>query len=383
MAKILASNEIAIMTESLRTPLHSLHLAANAKMVDFGGFDMPVSYPLGIMKEHLPCRSQAGLFDVSHMGQVLIQGQQARQDLEALLPVDLDNLLPGQQVYTVMLNAEGGIVDDMIVTCWSDTSYFIVLNAGCKAKDIAHIEQHLSVGTKLTLLSDRALLALQGPKAIEVLARLSNDVSALVFMTGCHTTLNDADCFVTRSGYTGEDGFEISVSESQAEALAQCLLAEDEVEWIGLGARDSLRLEAGLCLYGHDMDEAIAPGQATLMGSIAKARRVDGAKEGGFVGAEQLFALQANGTIDKRVGFIVEGKAPVREGAEVVNADNEVIGRISSGGFAPTLGAPIAMGYISKELSSVDTQVFALVRGKPRPIRVAKTPFVTQNYFRG
>ena len=371
------------MTEPLKTPLHPLHLEASAKMVDFAGYDMPVSYPLGIMKEHQHTRAAAGLFDVSHMGQVVIQGQQARQDLEALLPVDLDNLQPGQQVYTVMLNTEGGIIDDMIVTCWSDTSYFIVLNAGCKAKDIAHMEAHLSEGTELTLLADRALLALQGPKAVDVLSRLSTDVNALVFMTGCHTTLNDADCFVTRSGYTGEDGFEISVSEAHAMALAKILLADEAVEWIGLGARDSLRLEAGLCLYGHDMDETISPVQATLMWSIAKSRRTDGAKAGNFVGADQVFALQLQGANDKRVGFIVEGKAPVREGAEIVDADNNLVGRICSGGFAPTLGAPIAMGYIQKALSAIDRPVFALVRGKPRPITVAKTPFVRQNYYRG
>lgn len=352
-------------------------------MVPFAGYDMPVQYPAGIKTEHLHTRENAGLFDVSHMGQALIKGDSAQQDLEKLLPLDLDLLAPGQQVYTFLPNAQGGIVDDLIVTCWAANIYFVVFNAGCKAKDIAHFRAHLSSTTTLELLDDRALLALQGPKAIDVLSALAPEVSQLVFMTGRHVSIDGIDCYVTRSGYTGEDGFEISVQADQAQALATTLLVYPEVEWIGLGARDSLRLEAGLCLYGHDMDDDRSPVEAALMWSIAKNRRKGGSKAGGFTGADAIFARQAAGATEKRVGFVIDGKAPVREGADIVDVDGNLIGCVTSGGFAPSLGAPIAMGYVNTEFASVDSKVFALVRGKPRAMTVAKTPFVAQRYFRG
>lgn len=371
------------MSDFLKTPLHALHLEAGAKMVPFAGYDMPVQYPEGIKTEHLHARDNAGLFDVSHMGQALVKGPKAKQDLEKLLPLDLDLLKPNHQVYTFLPNAEGGIVDDLIVTCWDENTYFVVFNAGCKAKDVAHFQANLSAETQLELLDDRALLALQGPKAVEVLSVLAPAVKDLVFMTGCHTEVNHVECYVTRSGYTGEDGFEISVPADKAATLATCLLNSPLVKWIGLGARDSLRLEAGLCLYGHDMDDQRSPVEAALMWAIAKNRRVGESKAGGFIGADKIFAKKEAGAIEKRVGFLIDGKAPVREDAEIVDEQGNLIGRVTSGGFAPSLGAPIAMGYVKAEFASVGSKVSALVRGKARVMTVAKTPFVAQNYFRG
>ncbi|GAB3092459.1 glycine cleavage system aminomethyltransferase GcvT [Aestuariicella hydrocarbonica] len=371
------------MTDLLHTPFHAMHVEAGAKMVPFAGFDMPVQYPDGIKTEHLHTREGAGLFDVSHMGQALIKGASAKQDLEAMLPLDLDLLQPGQQVYTFMPNASGGIVDDLIVTCWNDNTYFVVFNAACKDKDVAHFGAHLSASTELKLLDDRALLALQGPKAVDVLSELAPQCAELVFMTGAHMSVNNAECYVTRSGYTGEDGFEISVPAAAAESLAQRLLESPLVKWIGLGARDSLRLEAGLCLYGHDMDDERSPAEAALGWAVAKSRRVGGSKEGGFIGAESLFAKQRDGVAEMRVGFLVDGKAPVREDAEIVDEDGDVIGRVTSGGFAPSLNAPVAMGYVSAPYAIIGTKVAALVRGKPRPMTVAKMPFVPQRYYRG
>ncbi|MYM64781.1 glycine cleavage system aminomethyltransferase GcvT [Pseudomaricurvus sp. HS19] len=371
------------MTELLQTPLHAMHLAAGAKMVPFAGYDMPVQYPDGIKTEHLHTRDAAGLFDVSHMGQAVLSGPQVRADLEKLLPLDLDLLQPGQQVYTFLPNADGGIVDDLIVTCWDDATYFVVFNAGCKAKDEAHFRAHLSADTTLELLDDRALLALQGPKAVEVLAALAPEVQQLVFMTGKHVSLVGAECFVTRSGYTGEDGFEISVPATAAGQLAEALMQSPLVKWIGLGARDSLRLEAGLCLYSHDMNDDTSPVAASLMWAVAKSRRVGGSKEGGFIGAEKIFAVQKNGVAEMRVGFLIDGKAPVREDADIVDEDGEVIGRVTSGGFSPSLNAPIAMGYVKAGYAILGTPVAAMVRDKPRPMTVSKMPFVPQRYYRG
>jgi aminomethyltransferase len=370
-------------TELLKTPLHAMHVDAGAKMVPFAGYDMPVTYPDGIKTEHLHTRAEAGLFDVSHMGQALVKGAGAKTDLEKMLPLDLDALAPGHSVYTFLPNADGGIIDDLIVTCWDEQTYFMVFNAACKEKDIAHFQANLSDASTLELLEDRALLALQGPAAAEVLSVLNSDTASLVFMTGKHLSINHVDCYVTRSGYTGEDGFEISVPAASAETLAKCLLTSPKVKWIGLGARDSLRLEAGLCLYGHDMDDARSPVEATLMWAVSKERRRTGQRAGGFIGADAIFAKQTEGASEKRVGFLVDGKAPVREDADIVDAEGDLIGRVTSGGFAPSLNAPVAMGYVKAEFASVDTQVFALVRGKPRAMTVARTPFVPQNYFRG
>lgn len=371
------------MSELQTTPLYSMHLAAGAKMVPFAGYEMPVQYSAGIKSEHLHTREASGLFDVSHMGQALFSGAEIKQDLERLLPLDLDLLLKGQSAYTFLPNLQGGIVDDLIVTCWGDKQYFVVFNAGCKEKDIAHFREHLSAGQQLQLLGDRALLALQGPDAAKVLAALNSEAESLVFMTGAHLTLEGMECYVTRSGYTGEDGFEISVPAENAEKLAAALLAIESVEWVGLGARDSLRLEAGLCLYGHDMDDQRSPVDAGLMWSVSKERRQEGSKAGSFIGAEAIFARQTQGAAEKRVGFLVDGKAPVREGAEIVDAGGKRVGRVTSGGFSPTLAAPIAMGYVNAAFSALGSEVFAMVRGKPRKMVVSKMPFVPQRYFRG
>ena len=375
------------MGELLKTPLHNMHLEAGAKMVPFAGYDMPVQYPGGIKTEHLQVRAKAGLFDVSHMGQVLVEGEQAMADLERLLPVDLASMALNQQQYTFLPAEDGGILDDLIVTRWSENAFFLVFNAGCKDKDIDHCNKHLSESTQLTLFSDKALLALQGPAAAKVMAKLSPAACELAFMHGFATQLQlgggqQADVYVTRSGYTGEDGFEISVDQQSAQQVAQALLQSEAVEWIGLGARDSLRLEAGLCLYGHDLDEQTSPVEAGLMWSVSKPRRRTGENPGGFISAEAIFAQQQAGAPRKRVGLRVEGKAPVREGATLVDADGNEIGVVTSGGFAPSLGAPIAMGYVATEHAAIDSQLFAVVRDKPRAVSVVKMPFIQQNYVR-
>lgn len=365
-----------------KTVFYDYHVAAGGKMVPFAGYLMPVQYSAGIMQEHLHSRDNAGLFDVSHMGQVIVKGQGVAQALEKLMPVDLGALEINQQTYATLTNQQGGVMDDLIITRWAEDCFFLVVNAGCKHEDIAHIRSYLS-GFEITYLADRGLLALQGLKAKDVMAELSPEANKLTFMHGCHTSIVGIDCYVTRSGYTGEDGFEISVDPADAQKLADILLGYEAVNWIGLGARDSLRLEAGLCLYGHDMNQQTSPVEAGIIWSVSKSRRVGGAKEGGFLGAEIILAQIADGVSKKRVGFLVDGRAPVREGAEIVDLEGNVVGAITSGGFGPTLQAPIAMGYVPIELSIIGTQLNALVRGKPRPITVAKMPLVEQRYFRG
>ncbi|WP_263138441.1 glycine cleavage system aminomethyltransferase GcvT [Pseudomonas sp. RIT-PI-AD] len=371
-------------TETLaRTPLHALHLELGARMVPFAGYDMPVQYPLGVMKEHLHTRAQAGLFDVSHMGQILLRGAEAAAALETLVPVDIIDLPAGMQRYALFTDAEGGILDDLMVANTGD-ALFVVVNAACKEQDLAHLRAHIGARCQIeSLFESRALLALQGPAAANVLARLAPEVAKMTFMQFAAVRLLGVDCYVSRSGYTGEDGFEISVPAEHAETLARSLLAEPEVQPIGLGARDSLRLEAGLCLYGHDMSSATTPVQASLLWAISKARRADGARAGGFPGAERIFAQQREGVASKRVGLLPQERVPVREGAEIVDADGQVIGQVSSGGFGPTLGAPVAMGYLASAHAAPDSTVWAVVRGKRVPMKVAKTPFVPQRYYRG
>ncbi len=351
-------------------------------MVAFAGYDMPVQYPSGILKEHLHTRDQAGLFDVSHMGQVRLDGAEAAAALESLVPADLVGLAPNRQRYGLFTNDAGGILDDLMITNAGD-HLFVVVNAACKARDIAHMRRHLGARCELTVLSDRALLALQGPAAAAVMARLAPAASALVFMTATRVEIDGAPCFVTRSGYTGEDGFEISVPAARAEALARRLLAEPEVAPIGLGARDSLRLEAGLCLYGHDMDEATTPVEASLAWALSKARRADGPRPGGYPGAEVILAQLADGAARKRVGLRPQGRAPVREGAELSDAAGAPLGKVTSGGFGPTVGGPVAMGYVSASHATPECELHAMVRGKPLPLLVAKLPFVKQRYHRG
>jgi glycine cleavage system T protein (aminomethyltransferase) len=369
-------------TDLKTTPLRALHLELGARMVPFAGYDMPVQYPNGIKAEHLHTRKHAGLFDVSHMGQVVITGDGVAAALEKLVPVELETLGINKQTYALFTNEQGGILDDLMIVRWAEDCFFLIVNAACKEQDIAYLRRALP-GFEIEYLDGRGLLALQGPSAVDVMAQLAPDVRELVFMTGSRVILEGADCYITRSGYTGEDGFEISVPAESAEALARKLVSFEPVNAIGLGARDSLRLEAGLCLYGHDLDTEITPIQASLLWSISKSRRIDGAKAGGFPGADVIFNEQAKGAPRKRVGLKVEGRAPVREGAELVNVEGEQVGVVTSGGFGPSLDAPLAMGYVVKDYAAVGTELNAMVRGKPRPVTVEKMPFVPQRYYRG
>ncbi|WP_211441179.1 glycine cleavage system aminomethyltransferase GcvT [Collimonas humicola] len=369
-------------TASARTALYDLHIELGAKMVPFAGYDMPLQYPSGILKEHKHTRAQAGLFDVSHMGQLRLSGPDAAAALESLVPVDIVDLPANRQRYAVFTNPQGGILDDLMVSNGGD-HLFLVVNAACKQQDTAHLRQHLAGRCQIEELSDRSLLALQGPAAAAVLARLAPETAQMVFMQTGKVTLAGAECFISRSGYTGEDGFEISVPNAQAEALARLLLAQEEVAPIGLGARDSLRLEAGLCLYGHDMDGSTTPVEASLTWALSKVRRPGGARAGAYPGAAQIEQHLAQGVSRKRVGLLPLERMPVREGAELVDAGGKVIGKVTSGGFGPTLDKPVAMGYVETAFAKVGTQLHALVRGKPVPIEVAAMPFTPARYFRG
>ena len=371
-------------TESLkRTPLHDLHIELGARMVPFAGYEMPVQYPLGVMKEHLHTREQAGLFDVSHMGQIRLHGKGAARALEALVPVDIIDLPVGMQRYALFTDEEGGILDDLMVANAGDY-LFVVVNAACKEQDLAHLKLHLEGHCEVEELFDtRALIALQGPLASEALARIAPQVKDMTFMQFQSLVINGVPCYVSRSGYTGEDGYEISVPVGQAVDLARAILAQPEVKAIGLGARDSLRLEAGLCLYGHDMDTTLTPIEASLGWAISKARRVDGVRAGGFPGANRVFGQQMDGVSKKRVGVLPLERVPVREGVVIHAEDGSVIGQVTSGGFGPTLGAPLAMGYVEAAFAAIDAIVYADVRGKKIPMRVTKTPFVPQRYYRG
>lgn len=379
------SDTAATSSPLLTTPLHALHIELGAKMVPFGGYDMPVQYATGILAEHRHTRTSAGLFDVSHMGQVLLKGDAAAAALETLVPVDIVDLGPFKQRYALFTNAQGGILDDLMVTRRAD-DLFVVVNAACKAQDIAHLQQHIGNRCTVQPLPEQALLALQGPQAVTALARLNPEVQKLVFMTGGHFALDGIDCFVTRSGYTGEDGFEISVPGGQAEQLARALLAQPEVLPIGLGARDTLRLEAGLCLYGHDIDTTTTPVEGALTWAIQKVRRAGGARAGGYPGAEVIDAQLsqgAQGVLRKRVGLISTERMPVREGAQVVDAAGEAIGRVTSGSLGPSLNQPVALAYLATAHTAIGTEVFAVVRDKRVAMSVTALPFVPNGYFRG
>lgn len=365
-----------------RTPLHALHRELGARMVPFAGYDMPVQYPNGILKEHLHTRTAAGLFDVSHMGQVRLAGAGAAAALESLVPVDVVGLAVGRQRYALFTNDDGGILDDLMIANFGD-HLLLVVNAACKAQDFAHLHAHLDGRCEMTELTDRALLALQGPQAGAVLARLAPETASLTFMTVGRATLAGAACTISRSGYTGEDGFEISVPADRAEALARLLLAEPEVAPIGLGARDSLRLEAGLCLYGHDIDPTTTPVEADLAWALSKARRSGGARAGGYPGAATILRQLEAGVTRKRIGLRPQGRMPVREGAELVDADGRVVGKVTSGGFGPSVGAPVAMGYVEAKLAALGTGLNAIVRGQPVPVTLAALPFVPTRYQRG
>mgnify|MGYP003670124716 FL=1 len=347
-------------------------------MVPFAGYAMPVQYKAGILKEHLHCRQAAALFDVSHMGQVKLAGRDADRALEALAPIDLSTLEAGSQRYSFFTNDLGGIRDDIMVTRAADHLY-LVLNAGCKEDDFAHLSAHLNGQAELAWWDERALLALQGPAAAAVLARLLPGVEKMAFMSSAELDSDGMRLRVSRSGYSGEDGYEISVASADAEAFARKLLAEDEVAPVGLGARDSLRLEAGLCLYGHDIDPTTTPVEAGLVWAMGKRRR----REGGFPGAKIIQKELAEGAARKRIGFKPEGRAPVREGAELTDGQGRVIGKVTSGGFGPSFGGPVAMGYVETAFKDPGTAVAALVRGRALPGAVVKLPFVKQNYYRG
>jgi aminomethyltransferase len=371
-----------------RPPLYDLHVARGGKMVPFAGYEMPVQYVAGVLREHLHTRTRAGLFDVSHMGQMALRPksgkvEDAARALERLLPQDILGLAPGRQRYAQFTNQAGGILDDLMVANFGD-HLFLVVNAACKADDEAHLRRHLSDVCDVDSLDDRALVALQGPKAESALSKLCVGVADMKFMDAGPRRVGGFDCFVSRSGYTGEDGFEISIPAEHAEALVTALLDNADVLPIGLGARDSLRLEAGLCLYGHDIDTATTPVEAALEWSIQKSRRQGGARAGGFPGAEKIIDEFAKGAARRRVGLRAEGRAPVREGA-LLFADatsTEAIGKVTSGGFGPTLNAPVAMGYLPAPLANVGTSLFAEVRGQRLPLTVASVPFVQNTYKR-
>jgi aminomethyltransferase len=375
-------------TSLKRTPLHALHVARGGKMVPFAGYGMPVQYATGVLREHLHTRTSAGLFDVSHMGQIALRPKSGKVEdaalaLERLVPQDILSVAPGRQRYAQFTNAEGGILDDLMVANFG-SHLFLVVNAACKADDEAHLRAGLSDVCVVEPLPDRALIALQGPKAEAVLARLCPDVPAMRFMDAGPRAVAGIDCFVSRSGYTGEDGFEISVPAEQAEMLVKALLANDDVLPIGLGARDSLRLEAGLCLYGHDIDGTTTPVEGALEWSIQKSRRYGGARAGRFPGADRILAQLEQGAPRRRVGLKPEGRAPVREGAPLFadSASSEQIGAVTSGGFGPSINAPVAMGYLPSSLAASGSLVFAELRGQRLPLRIAPMPFVPNTYKR-
>ena len=372
------------MTDLLTTPLHALHLELGAKMVPFAGYDMPVQYPAGIMAEHLHTRDKAGLFDVSHMGQVILTGasyEAIATAFETLVPMDVQGLGVNRQRYGFFTNAEGGILDDLMFANRGD-HLFVVVNAACKADDIAHMKAALEPAVTVAPVTDRALLALQGPAAERVLGALVPPAAEMRFMAV--SAWDGAELWISRSGYTGEDGYEISVPAAMAETFARALLADDDVLPIGLGARDSLRLEAGLCLYGHDIDTTTTPVEGALTWAIQKARRAGGARAGGFPGAEVILGQMAEGAGRKRVGLRPEGRAPMREGVPLFAAETggEPIGQITSGSFGPTVGGPVAMGYLPADMATEGTRVFGELRGKRLPLAVAPLPFVAANFKR-
>jgi aminomethyltransferase len=376
------------MTEASnqKTPLHALHVELGARMAPFAGYEMPIQYPAGVLAEHLHTRTAAGLFDVSHMGQALIEGAGhavVAGFLESLCPADLLNLAPGRQRYTQLLNDNGGIVDDLMVTRppGADGALRLVVNASRKEVDLALIRERLPSGVRLTPLPELALVALQGPLAAATLARLApgEGIETMAFMSARPARIAGVETFVSRSGYTGEDGYEISLGSTQAESFARTLLSQPDVAPIGLGARDSLRLEAGLCLYGHELDETIDPIEAGLSWSIQKRRRA----EGGFPGADRIQAALANGPHRQRVGIRPDGRGPGGGGEGRVSSDGAPIGVVTSGGFGPSVNGPIAMGYVERAHAAVGTPLSLMVRGKPLSARVVTLPFHPHAYYRG
>ena len=372
----------------LNTPLNDLHVELGARMVPFAGYAMPVQYPDGLMAEHLHTRNAAGLFDVSHMGQLRLVGPDAAAAFESLMPVDVIGLAPGRQRYGLLLNDDGGIIDDLMFFNRDHANggdIFVIVNGACKAGDIAHIQAKIGHRCEVIPMPEMALLTLQGPQAVTALQRLAPGVKQLVFMTGGRFTVAGCDCFLTRSGYTGEDGFEISVHASQADTLARALLAQPEVKPAGLGARNSLRLESGLCLYGNDIDTTTTPVEASLNWAIQKVRRSGGARAGGFRGADKILAQLDNpaALTRKRVGLTALERIPVRDHTALHSLDGAPVGEVTSGLLGPTINQPVAMGYLPPELAAIGTRVNAMVRGKPVPMEVTAMPFVPARYHRG
>ncbi len=373
----------------LKTPLNDLHVSLGARMVPFAGYSMPVQYPEGLMAEHHHTRRAAGLFDVSHMGQLRLVGPDAAAAFESLIPVDVIDLAVGKQRYGLLLNEAGGIIDDLMFFK-REEDIFVIVNGACKVGDIAHIQAKIGTRCQVIPMPQQALLALQGPQAVTALSRLAPGVEKLVFMTGGHFKVQAGDqgieVFLTRSGYTGEDGFEISVHEAQAEALAKALLAQPEVKPIGLGARNSLRLEAGLPLYGNDIDASTTPVEAALNWAMQKVRRADGARAAGFPGAARILAQLAGGAgapARKRVGLLALERIPVRDHTELQDLNGQRIGEVTSGLLGPTIDKPVAMGYVTPGFTTPGTRINAIVRGKPVPMEVVSMPFVPTRYYRG
>ncbi|KKJ77758.1 glycine cleavage system protein T [Kiloniella litopenaei] len=368
-----------VMSEDLKkTPLYDLHVELGAKMVPFAGYSMPVQYPAGIMTEHKHTRASAAIFDVSHMGIVRLMGDNAIPALESLLPADLENLAENSIRYSFFTNDEGGILDDLMITKVPG-GLSLVINAACKDADIAHIKSKIGDQVDVEVEYDNALIALQGPKSVDVLARFDARCADMKFMTFMTLEIDGVSCQVSRSGYTGEDGYEIAIPAEKAVAIVRRLLDEPEVEVAGLGARDSLRMEAGLCLYGNDIDTTTTPIEAGLLWAIQKRRRADG----GFPGDDIILKQIADGAPRRLVGILPEGRAPLRPGVEIANADGEVVGKVTSGGFGPSVGGPIAIAYVASDYKAPDTALNALVRGKEMPCKVVKMPFEQKSYFRG
>jgi aminomethyltransferase len=385
-APALAPSETPSSPALAVTPLHALHVARGARMVPFAGYEMPVQYADGILAEHAQTRNAAGLFDVSHMGQAFLVGpdhETVARALETLVPADIVGLGPGRQRYTQLLDAEGHILDDLMVTRSADPVedgvLMLVVNAGCKQADFAHLESALPSTVRLLRADHRALIALQGPQAAHVVARHCPGSAEMAFMSAMSARFDGIECHISRSGYTGEDGYEVSVKAPRVRAIVERLLGHPEVKLIGLGARDSLRLEAGLCLYGHDIDTTTTPVEAGLAWSIQKRRR----DEGGFPGAERVLGELRDGPRRRRVGIALDGRMPAREGAEVRSSDGAPIGKVTSGGFGPTIGAPIAMGYVDSGHAEIGTPLILMVRSKELSARVAPLPFVPHRYYRG
>ena len=374
---------MSVGSEIRKTPFHQMHVDAGAKMVPFAGYEMPVSYPLGIKKEHTHTRERAGLFDVSHMGQIRLSGEQVMAALESLVPVDIIDLPKMKTRYALFTNENGGVLDDLMVTNLGDNSLFLVVNAACKYADFKHLQDHLGSSCELELDDDLALLALQGPKAAKVLSGLAPAVNEMTFMTAKQVMINDISCFITRSGYTGEDGFEISVSSQDAENLADILLSSEEVDWIGLGARDSLRLEAGLSLYGHELDTSHSPVESSLNWALSKVRRLGGEREGNYLGDKIILNQLQHGSDTKVVGILPEGRMPVRDGAIIQDENGNQIGYVTSGGFGPTLNKPISIARLETKYTNSQSKLFALVREKKIAVEIIKLPFVKHNYYRG